>query len=288
MALANTLKVLSGGFRTGWWFFLDGDGYFAGSTGSLTPGASGGSAGYYLDGVKSAAYKAIEPLVLLGTGEDQPLGQIIEPPQTFPNFDLTGSIGDLTLDAYQQSTKTMNQGNATFGVIQPYLPNYVNGGMMLLRLSLSRDAATLGQGNFDGVLFPKVQFVPLSSDGAAEKKITDFKRHVICNPSTIMPNGIPISATNFGTTNGVEFPFSSPNKVMYYAWKGDGATSVFNLPATSIPGSNTLAAGNPNYTTKEGVVTAPTSVILVGANYQFTFASPPANLARVVTLVEYV
>lgn len=286
MALANTIKVLSGGLRTGWWFFLDSDGYFAGSTGSLTPGATG-SGGYYLDGIKSVGYKGIEPLVLLGTGEDQPLGQLIEPPQTLPTFDLMGSIGDLTLDAYQQNTKTMNQGNATLGVIQPYLPNYVDGGLIILRLSMSRDAATLGVGNWDGVLFPKTKFVPLSSDGAVEKKISDFKRHVICNPTTILPNGIPVNATNFGTTNGVEFPFSTPNKILYFGWKGNGATSTFNLPQSAIPATNLLANGYPAYTTIEGVVTAPTSITLVGSNYVFTFASPPANLARVITTVEY-
>jgi hypothetical protein len=285
VTLSNTLKVLSGGFRTGWWFYVDSDGYFAGTTGSLVPGATG-QAGYYLDGVKSAAYKSVEPLVLLATGEDQPLGQIVEPPQTFPNFDITGSIGDLTLDGLQQNTITMNQGNATFGVIQPYLPNYLDGGLLLMRLAISRDAATLGAGNWDGVLFPKVKMVPMSSNGMKEKSISDFMRHAICNPSTIMPNGIPVNATNFQTTNSIEFPFTSPSKLMYFGWRGTGAVTAFNLPKTSIPGSNLLATGYPNYTTSEGVVVTPV-VTLVGSSYVFTFSPAPANNARVIALVEY-
>lgn len=288
MPLANTLKVLTGGFRSGWWFYVDSDGYFAGSSaaGSLTPGASG-QVGYYLDGVKSASYKGIEPLVLLATGEDQPLGQIVEPPQTFPAFDIVGSVGDLTLDALNQTTTTMNQGNTTFGIVQPYLPNYVDGGLLLERLAISRDAASMGAGNWEGVLFPKIKLVPLQSDGMAEKKIADFKRHAICNPVNILPNGVPVNQANFNTTNGIEFPFTSNNKVMYIGWKGDGATTNFTIPRTAIPGSNTLVAGFPNYSTKEGVSVTPT-ISLVSTNYQFVFSPAPASGNRVIALVEYV
>lgn len=288
MPLANTLKVLSGGFRTGWFLPEDGDGYLCGisSAGSLTPGASG-SGGYYLDGVKSAAYKAIEPLVLLGTGEDQPLGQLIEPPQTLPTFDIVGSIGDLTLDALTQHTVVFAQGNQSYGVIQPYLPNYITGALLLLRLSMSRDSSTLGQGNWDIVLFPKVIMVPLSSDGMQEKRITDFKRHVICNPSTNFPNGALVNATNFGTTNGVEFPATSPNKILMYGWKGDGTTTAFNLPKASIPGSNLLVTGYPNTTLVEGATVTPT-VTLVGSNYVFTISPAPALNSRIITTPEYI
>lgn len=286
MALANTLKVLSGGFRSGWFYPVDGDGYFCGITGgSLTPGATG-QGGYYLDGVKSAGYKGIEPLVLLGTGEDQPLGQLIEPPQTLPAFDIMGSIGDLTLDALQQSTKVYAQGNASYGIIQPYLPNYIPGALLMERLSMSRDAATLGAANWDLVMFPKTQFVPMSSDGMAEKKITDFKRHVICNPTTIWPNGAAVTSSTWGTTNGVEFPGTSPNKVLMFAWKGTGAVTAFNMPITAIPGSNTLAVGFPNITLVEGAVVTPV-VTLVGSNYVITISPAPAVNARIIGTFEY-
>lgn len=283
----NVLKVLSGGFRSGWFIPTDSDGYLCGiaSGGSLTPGATG-SGGYYLDGVKSAGYKAIEPLVLLGTGEDQPLGQLIEPPQTLPEFDMVGSIGDLTLDALTQNTLVYAMGNLEVGIIQPYLPNYIDGALLMVRLSMSRDSSTLGQGNWDVVLFPKVKLVPLSSDGMAEKKITDFKRHVICNPSSLLPNGTPVNATNFGTTNGVEFPMTAPNKILMYGWKGTGAVTAFNLPTTSIPGSNRLATGFPNTTLVEGIAVTPV-VTLVGSNYVFTISPAPAVNSRIITVAEY-
>lgn len=286
MALANTLRVLSGGFRTAWFIPIDTDGYFAGSTGSLTAGATG-AGGYFINGVKAAPYKGIAPLVLLGTGEDQPLGQIIEPPQTLPSFQMTTAIGDLQLDALTQSTATFNLGNATFGAIQPYLPQYIDGALLFLRLSMSRDAAFVGVSNWDCVLFPKVKLVALSSEGFEQSKISTFAYHVICNPSTIFPNGITMGSANFKTTNAVELPFTSPNKVLFYGWKGDGATTVFNLPQSAIPGSGLLATGNPQATYKEGVLSAPSSVNLVSTNYQFTFSVAPALNARVVTLAEY-
>lgn len=284
--LANTLTVLSGGFRTAWFWLNDQDGYFAGTTGSLTPGAAGQGA-YLMTGVKTAAYKAIEPLVLLGTGEDQPQGQIVEPPQTLQAFDMTSSIGDLGLDSLQQNTKTFAQGNMTFGAIQSYLPNYVAGGVLFTRLSISKDAATNGQPNFDGVLYPKIQAVPLSSDGMAEKKTTDWKRHIIVNPSSVLYNGQPVNAASFGTSQASEFPFTTPQKVLIYAWKGDGSTTAFNLPTSAIPTSGLLAPGFSNTTLVEGTVTAPASVALVSTNYVFTFSVAPLSGKRIVTTVEY-
>lgn len=291
MSLANTLKVLSGGFRTAWFMPLDSNGYFAGATGSLVAGGSTGQAGYLITGVKTAPYKAIEPLVLLGTGEDQPQGQIIEPPQTLPSFDITGSIGDLTLDALAQTTNAFNIGNASFGVIQPYLPNYIDGALLLMRLSISKDNLTSGSSNWDGVLFPKVKLVPMSSDGMSEKKITDFKYHVICNPSTIFPTGLQVSSSNFGTVSGVEFPFTTPNKIMMFGWQGDGVTTTFNLPQSAIPSTGLLAPGYPNVTYKgvpgsaSTVVTA--SVALVSTNYQFTVSPAPSASQKLITQVEY-
>lgn len=284
--MTTTLRILSGGFRSGWYIPLDQDGYFAGATGSLTPGPDNGQAGYYMVGVKTAPYKAIEPLVLLATGEDQPQGQIVEPPQSFPSFDITGSILDLTLSSLAQSGKTFTIGNAVYAVIQPYLPNYINAAFQGQRLALSKDAATQGLGIWDGVLFPKIQMVPMGSDGMSEKKITDFKYHVICNPSSIFPDGTPVNATNFLTTNGVEFPFSSPNKLMYFGWKGDGTNQVYNMPATSIPGSNLLAPGYPVVARVEGVLATPT-ITLVGSNYEFDFGAPVGSGDRAIVQVEY-
>ena len=285
MSLNNTLKVLSGGFRTAWFMPLDSDGYFAGATGSLTPGAAG-QVGYFMSGVKTAAYKAIEPLVLLGTGEDQVQGQILEPQQTLPSFDMVGSIGDLTLDALTQHTAAVNIGNATYGVIQPYLPQYIDGALLMLRLSISKDAATNGSGNWDGVMFPKVNLVPMSSDGMAEKKITDFKRHAICNPSSIFPTGMPIDNTNFLTTSGVEFPFTTPNKILLAGWKGDGVTTDFTLLRSQIPGSGLLAPGYPVVIYKEGVAIS-TVITLVGTTYHFAISPAPASNARVIAMLEY-
>lgn len=282
----NVLRVLSGGFRSGWANRLDADGYFAGTTGSLEPGPDNGQAGYYLVGVKTAPYKAIEPLVLTGTGEDQVQGQIVEPQQTLPNFDLTGSVSDLTLDAISQNTATVDEGNATYGVIQPYLPNYVDFALQFQRLSISKDQASMGSSNWDGVLFPKAKLVPMSSDGMAEKKITDFKRHAICNPSSIFPNGLEVDIDNFETTNGVEFPFTSPNKVMYFGWRGDGVNNAYHLPKSAIPGSGQLADNFPNVTRVEGVLTSVT-VTLVGANYVFTFLGVQPSGDRIITQVEY-
>lgn len=284
MALANTKKVLSGGFRIAWFCPLDSDGYFAGKSGSLTPGSTG-QPGYFISGVKGANYKGAEPLVLLGTGEDQPQGQIIEPPQTLPSFDLTGSVADLTLDALLQTTNTVDIGNATFGIIQPHGPAYIDGALLLMRLSISKDTATSGEGNWDGVLFPKVKVVPLSSEGMEEKKITTFRWHVICNPSTIFPTGISVGSTGlaFGASDGVEFPFSSPNKVAFYGWKGDGSTTVFNLAGTDL----TLATGLPQVTYKEGVkVVSGLTVATSGSNYTWTFTSAPASANRIITMVE--
>jgi len=285
-AIDNVIKVLSGGFRIAWFIPLDQDGYFAGATGTLVPGPNNGQAGYFMSGVKTAAYKAIEPLVLLGTGEDQVQGQIVEPQQTLPSFDIVGSVSDLTLDALTQTTAVVAEGNLSFGVIQPYLPAYIDGALLMQRLSISKDQASQGQGNWDGVLFPKVKAVPMSSDGMAEKKITDWKRHVICNPSSILPNGLAITSSNFKTSNGVEFPFSSPNKAMYYGWKADGIASVFNLPQSAIPGSGLLAPGYPNVTRKDGVLVTPT-VTLVSTNYQFDFGSVPTAGLRLIAQVEF-
>lgn len=286
MSLANVKTVLSGGLRTGWWFQIDADGYFAGTTGSLTPGATGQGA-YLITGIKTANYKGIEPLVLLGTGEDQPQGQIVEPPQTLPSFDIVGSIGNLTLDGLTQNTLTFNVGTATYGVIQPYLPNYASGGLQIQRLAISKDAATNGSPNWDGVLFPKVWTVPLSSDGAAEKKVTDWKYHVICNPSSILPTGLPITSVAMQTTSGVEFPFTSPNKTLTFAWKGTGAVTAFNLPTSAIPSTGLLANGYPATIYVEGVVTAPVSITLVSTNYVVTFSPAPASNARIVGVFEY-
>lgn len=286
-AIDNVKKVLSGGLRIGWYIPLDADGYFAGATGSLTPGPNNGQAAYFMKGIKTANYKAIEPLVLTGTGEDQVQGQLVEPQQSLPNFDITSSVGDLTQDALQQSTATVDEGNVTYGVIQPYLPNYINSAIMVQRLSISKDdGASLGNGNWDGVLFPKTQVVPMGSDGAAEKKVTDWKRHVICNPSSIFPNGMAVDITNFETSNGVEFPFTAPNKVMFFGWMGDGTSSIYNLPRTAIPGSGRLAPGFPNVVRVEGLIVSAT-VTLVGSNYQFDLGGVQANRARIIAQVEF-
>jgi len=286
MALNNVIKVLSGGFRMAFFMPIDSSGYFSGATGSLAAGPVG-SVAYLISGVKVAAYKAIEPLVLLGTGEDQVQGQLVEPQQTLPTFDITGSVSDLTLEALTQNTLTYNIGNATFGVIQPYLPSYIDAALMFMRLSISKDSATTGGGNWDGVLFPKVKMVAMHDDGMSEKKITDFKYHVIANPTTILPLGITLSNSNFATINGVEFPFTTPNKLLPIFFKGDGVTTNFTIPVASIPSSGQqLAPGFPNVAYKEGTVVTPT-VTLVGNNYQFAISPAPASNARVEVWAEF-
>src|SRR5690348_15388558 len=144
MSLNNVNKVLSGGFRIAWFMPLDQDGYFAGANGSLVDGPDNGQTGYFMSGIKTAAYKAIEPLVLIGTGEDQVQGQLVEPQQTLPSFDIVGSVSDLALDALTQDTAVVAEGNASIGVIQPYLPNYIDGALLMQRLAISKDAATNG------------------------------------------------------------------------------------------------------------------------------------------------
>jgi hypothetical protein len=84
---------------------------------------------------------------------------------------MTGSVGDLTLDGLQQNTITMAQGNATFGVIQPYSAElrWTAACSRCVCLSVAmRQLLVLETGM--ACLFPKVKFVPMSSDGMAEKK----------------------------------------------------------------------------------------------------------------------
>jgi hypothetical protein len=277
----NVLKVLSGGFRTAEAYLLDIDGYITGSTGTLDPITATG--GFFISGVKTAAYKAIEPLVLTGTGEDQFQGHIDEPQQEAPAFDLTGSVSNLTLDGAAQTTNVVSMGNASVGVIQPTLPTYVDMAMIFWRLAISKDAATTGSSTYEGVVFPKVQLVPMGSDGMGEKKITDYKWHVICNPTTIWPTGDLLSALNFNTTSGPEFPVTSPHKLRWYGWVGDGNTKVFKVHKSVV----TLAPALAHYTSVAGVhITSNLTVSSDATDWIWTFVSNVALGSRIVTQVE--
>lgn len=277
----NTLKVLSGGFRTAEFYLLDIDGYITASAGTLSVSTATG--GFFVNGVKVAAYKAIEPLVLTGTGEDQFQGHIVEPQQEAPAFDLTGSVSNLTLDGAAQFTNTVNMGNATVGAIQPTLPTYVDMAAIFWRLAISKDAATTGSGTWEGVVFPKVWLVPMGSDGMSEKKVTDYKWHVICNPSTIWPTGDTITSLNFNTASAPEFAITAPHKLRWYGWVGDGNTKVFKISKTVV----TLAPLLAHYTSVAGThITSNLVVSSDATDWIWTFTDNVASGARIVTQVE--
>jgi hypothetical protein len=277
----NVVTVMSGGFWEACFYLLDTDGYVCNTSGTLS--ASTATGGYLMRGVRTAAYKAVEPLVLTGVGEDQFQGHIVLPQQEAPAFDLTCSVSNLTVDGLAQTTNVVALGNASLGVIQPTLPIYVDMAAVFWRHSISKDSATTGSSNWDGVIFPKVQAVPMGADGISEKKITDYKWHIITNPTTILPTGNTVTSLAFNTTSAPYFQITSPHRLRYFAWLGDG-TATKNIAKTAI----TLATGYPNYTCVAGTPLAPGGVTVTTDtnNYIFTFDVAPAAGQRVVTMVE--
>lgn len=298
-AVSNIGQAIAGGFDRAEFYVLSSDGYSQGQATTLTPGATG-SGPYRLTGAKTAGIVIPKPTIDYATGDDIVQGSLLFSAATLPNFELGISVFDRTFQSLVQQIASFLQGNKLFAALQPDAFNLIDMALVLSRRAKAKSGqsttpSTLNNVSmWEGVVIPKVNVYPLGSKDITERKIAEDGYWILCNPSSIMPDG-SVVATGFAPAVDVPiFPFTSPNRFAYYSWIGDGTTTIFDLP-TTYPGfkliDNSLDTGSNGGRTSvyvEGVQQTTGLTIAVGSNPQtFTFTVAPASGHRIEATCEH-
>jgi hypothetical protein len=233
-------KQIAAGYDRLVYGFLNSSGYIIGPSTTLAAGSPGASAGQVL-GVKTSAIAVPEPETTDITGNDTLLGQFLWSPNTLPSFIVETGINDLSLAAATQTTLVEDSGDLSFGVLEPSDPVYPDMALVLQRRSKSKESATSGLSQFEGIILPKVSMAPLGSDNFTERGAATFRYKVSTNPSEKFPWGKSINVTDNGTTAAPIITFTSQNRVHIHTWiQNDAALTVFG-PLEFTPASSALA-----------------------------------------------
>ena len=276
--MANTKKLLVGGFRTCFAAIPDAAGYIMG-TSTPSAGATGAPA-YELDGVKTANVSVKVPDIVNFTGKDIALGALIFPPAEVPGFDMETAMRDMTFDALCQGTSTVDYGNITLGATQPTDPEYPDFMLFYQRRAKSRDAGAIGAKLYEGWIAPKATIIPLDSDGYKERQASNFKYQIVANVADTLPWGESVASTALGTDSAPIFPLSSNYILKPISWIGDGTVTAFTIPWTKPSGA----------TISDVIVAKAGTVLTTGVTYNstnLTFSVAPANNAKIVAFIPY-
>lgn len=281
--MAAKRKVIAAGFINMFFGVSDSSGYLVGNT--LTAPVAGVAAGSpmgRIDGVKTSDISIIEPEVVPVTGDDGTLGQFIFDAASLPSFTLEIGIHDFDLEALAQGTSVVTISEVDFGVLQPKTPVYPDMFLVLQRRAKSKVGGSDGVSEWEGVIVPKAQMVPLGSPNFTERAAASFRYRVNTNLADRMPHGITLSDSAFGTEAAPIIDFTADNPLHFQRFTGDGVTTVFGpLAYEPVSQAKTFAAIN-------GLARTPTTHFTVNTSSRMvTFLAAPGSGAIVIVGYEF-
>lgn len=276
----NQKQLIAAGFERLDFHILDSAGIAAGTTGTITSGATG-SAGGRFKGVQTAEIKVGEPDNVNIPGDDSNQGSFVFGPAEIPSFDIIVGVMDLSIEAAFQSTTVFDEGSFSWGVLDPGSPSYADVALLGVSRAKSKVSSNDGVSHFQMIAVPKCQIIPLGRDSYQGRTGAGFRFRVLPTRADAYPWGLTLKDSVQGTQNGVIFPFTAPNRTTFHRWTGDGSTTGFtageNFATAAVAECRVYIAT----TLTTGGVT-PTS----GAK-TLTISPAPANNAKIVAYYQY-
>ncbi len=278
----NVTKLIAAGFERLDFMVLDSTGIAAGSTGTVSAGATGSAAGRFL-GVQTAEIRIGEPAEVPIPGDDGNQGTFIFGSDQIPGFDVIVGVHDLTNDGIFQGTNVLTEGSASIGVLDPTLPVYADLALVAVSRSKSKVPNSDGVANYTGVIIPKCQAVPLGRATFQGREGAGFRYRILPTRSSAYPWGRTLkdTAAGEGTAGGVIFPWSAENPMTMHRWTGDNTTTTFNL------GEKLASASADEFRLYINTTLTTGGLTLVAAATSWTIAPAPATDAKAVAFYQY-
>lgn len=236
--MANVQQIISAGVQLAQYHFLDANGYVAGTTGTVTAGANGSPMGTML-GIQEASATVPDTDVEPVAGDDGTLGTFIFDPTSTPTFTIDIGVHDLAIDAYAQGTNVVNDGDMSYGVLQPQLPTYRDALIILTSVAKSYEATTRGTSKYYHYVLPKVTMHPVGRVAIAGRTAAAFRYSCVEQVSTTRGAGATMKVSVEGTESGTIIPLTSDNRITMQRFDGDNTTTVWNL--AKRPASTAIA-----------------------------------------------
>lgn len=274
--MAPTRSIQAGTQRL-FWGQVDAFGFFAGTSGSVSAGATGEAMGKML-GIKTANPGPVEPDFVDVTGDDAILGTFAFEPNKLPQFVMELAAHDLNNQALLQGTLVEQLGDINLSVLQPRNAVYPDVCLIIQGKIISKDDATDGAGGWGGYILPRCTVVPLGRGEFAERSPAVDRYKVVVNSSTHKPWGVTIATADLGTTAAPIIEFTSDNPLVMERLDGNGVLQTFNLHYTPVSAAKTRVFDQTALLTPSSVDTAAKT---------FTLGSTPANGDKMIVLYEY-
>lgn len=281
--MAAKRKVIAAGFINMFLGTSDSNGYLVGNTLTApTAGVAAGSPMLRVDGVKTSDISIVEPEIVTVTGDDGSLGQFVFDPASLPSFTLEVGIHDFDLEALAQGTLVETISEVDFGVLQPKTPVYPDMFLVLQRRAKSKVSGSDGVSEWEGVVIPKAQLVPLGSPNFTERAAASFRYRVNTNMADRMAHGVTLHVDRNGTEAAPVIPFTADNPIHFQRFTGDNSRTEFGpLTYTPVSQAKTFAAIN-------GLSRLPTTHFTVNTTTKMvTFLAAPGTGAIVIVGYEF-
>lgn len=262
------------GFRHCQIFALDGDGYPLVETSGSVP-----YAGITISGGKTLTLNDPEPRQIVHVGDDRPIALDTLPPTEPVSGELQTAKANFIVDALLSNTDVITRGEVKFmGAGTDQRGNEAQVAMVAYRQSLDTDPASsnFGKRLWDSRFMPKAQVITRenSFDDNPETRVYTVRPQFV----TKHVWGTVFSSASEGYGQAQLLRGISEYKPKIAAWKGDGATTVFALPA----GDTALSPTTKTTVWVEGVE----NVGATKAATTITITPAPALDARIVALYE--
>lgn len=269
--MSNDLQWITAGLDRIEGHVLDSNGIIAGTTGTVTAGATG-SPGFRILGAKEAAnIGAPVPEITPITGDDAYLGGFIYPSPNARQFLLTAAVVDLQIGQYFGAGNTINVGNSSLGFLDVVPFSIINVALITVSQAKSQTSGNVGTGIWSGYILPKVQAFPLGRETQAERAAGVARWQFVISMSDRLPWGETFTSGVHGIQTAGYVPWSANNRKSFHRFTGDNNTTVFG-PLKYIPASTSLldvVVYQNNYRKSSGVTINTTTK-------QLTFTPAPA------------
>lgn len=235
--MTNDLQWITAGLDRIEGHVLDTNGIIAGTTGTVTAGATG-SPGFRILGAKDAAnIGAPAPEIKPVTGDDSYLGGFIFPSPNARQFLLTAAVVDLQIGQYFGAGNSQNVGNSSLGFLDVIPFSIINVALITVSQAKSQTSGNVGTGIWSGYILPKVQAFPLGRESQQERAEGVSRWQFVISLSDRLPWGETFTSGVHGIQNAGYVQWSANNRKSFHRFTGDGNVTVFGplkyIPATS-------------------------------------------------------
>ena len=282
----NVKEFTSAGADVALFSARDGAGYMIGMTASApSAGDQDGNPAGRLEGIKNFPHTVSEPQTITVTGDDGVISQYQFEPVDLPSFVFDTGTRNLTFEGLCQGTLTQSVGDSEIGVIQPVEATYQDMIMIIQSQAKSRASGSKNAAQWDILLVPNCQIVPLSKDSAQERAAATIRYRCTTNPTDTFPWGLAVSDANNGCTEAAAFVITAENRIHMHRFTGNASAVQFNLDYTPAE-----ASGDKCHVYVDGVLQAYTTAYTVNTGNKtldFETGSTPGSGAKIVIWYEY-